>query len=204
MKRRRTLAGILAVGVLLAGAALFWRHHFGSPGPARPVHAPVLPRPEWRPATARERQAGIASIRSQLEAFKKRDYRKAVLYQSSELRRSFPSVGAFRRMMETSYPQFTEYETVEFGEALAGPGGERLQIPVTLTGRDGVTVNATYLLILEDGAFRVEGVQGGQFRPGGQQPETTRNDPAAPHGVGASGLAPDAGRQHLDRLPHLG
>ncbi len=172
---RRNLIKLGAAIVKLALAIVIWRWQAES---LRPLQQPIPAAIVWRPATAAERQAAMASIKSQLDAFAKDDYKRAVFYQSAGLKRNFPSVAAFRQMMKTVYPQFTKYKTVQFGPAQADPPGHLVRIPVTLTGRDGVTVRALYLMVLENKIFRVGGVAGGMA--GGRAPGPPRQRHSAP------------------------
>ncbi len=114
-----------------------------------------------RPANEAERKSAIASIEGQLKAFREDDYEKATKYQCLELRKGFKSSEEFRRAIKVGYPQFANYKTVMFGEAICDEKGERLHIRITLTGQDGVVVRALYLMIKEEGEYRVGGVFGG-------------------------------------------
>jgi hypothetical protein len=135
------------------------------------VPPPVL---QWRAATAAERRAAIAVVTAQLDAFRANDFRKAATYQSNALRANFGSVENFRKAIRGTYPQFASYKKARFGEARADTKGTRVALPITLTGRDGVTVQALYLMELENKLYRVAGVQGGIVAPG-RQPGTPRN-----------------------------
>lgn len=117
--------------------------------------------PALRSATERERALAIRSVVAQLEAFKRDDYRAATRFQSSALQRNFASIDDFRRVIQSLYPQFADYRKAHFGEARANRHGTRVEIPVTLTGRDGVVVEAEYSMVLENGLYRVAGVNGG-------------------------------------------
>jgi Domain of unknown function (DUF4864) len=158
----------LAVAVsLMALAVVLWREQPPPPRP-RPLPAP-RPRPGlaeryggmWHPAKAEDRRAAIQSIAAQLDAFRRDDYVRAVAYQSTRLQGRFDSTEAFRRMMRLTYPQFTDFQKVQYGPGRWDFMDERLTIPVAVTGRDGVTVTADYAMIREDGVFRVDGVAGG-------------------------------------------
>lgn len=116
---------------------------------------------KMRAATAAERNAAIASIETQLKAFRDDDYEKAQKYQARELRENFETLDQFRRMMKQGYPQFANYKSAKFGEARASEDGRIVEIPITLTGKDGVTVKADYVLVKEDGEYRVASVFGG-------------------------------------------
>lgn len=120
---------------------------------------------KMRPAKAAERQAAITSIQAQLKAFGRGDYKTAVTYQSAGLKRNFPSTEAFREMMVRTYPEFAHYKTVTFGPAQADPAGVHLAILASVTGQDGITVKAVYLMVREGKVYRVEGVAGGAQLP---------------------------------------
>ena len=131
---------------------------------AAPVAKPKSPATSkaplvWKPATAAQRTAAAASIRAQLEAFKRNDWAKAATYQSQGLRRNFGTIAQFRAVIETNYPQFANYKSVAFLQARAL--GDVVQIQTRLVGKDGVKLNAIYLMKKENGIYRVEGVQGG-------------------------------------------
>jgi len=118
-----------------------------------------------RPAKAAERQAAIMSIQTQLKAFARDDYKTAITYQSAGLRKNFTSSDAFRTMMVRVYPEFAHFKSVQFGPAKSDPSGAHLAIGVAVTGQDGVTVRAFYLLVRENKIYRIEGVQGGAQVP---------------------------------------
>ena len=120
-----------------------------------------------RAAKAAERTAAINSIQAQLTAFRKGDYKTAVSYQSMGLRHNFPSTDAFRAMMVRTYPEFAHSKSVTFGPAKCNAAGLHLAIQAAVTGQDGVTVRAVYLMVREGKTYRVEGVAGGAQAPGG-------------------------------------
>lgn len=126
----------------------------------------------WKPATGAQRVAVAASIRAQLEAFKRDDWAKAATYQSEGLRRNFGTIERFRTAIERGYPQFARYKSIRFEAARAR--GDQVEIQARLTGQDGVTLRAIYLMKKEKGLYRVEGVQGGQVQP----PAPREFDPA--------------------------
>jgi len=114
-----------------------------------------------RPANSSERRAAISSIKAQLQAFKKNDYARAMFYQASALKNNFPNPEAFRSMIQNGYPEFANYKSVEFGPARADKTGERISIPLTLTGMNGSKVRALYLMVREHSVYHVAGVEGG-------------------------------------------
>ncbi len=127
--------------------------------PAASAQSPAASHP--RAAKASERSAAISSIQTQLKAFGRDDYQTAITYQSAGLKGSFPSTAAFRAMMLRAYPEFAHYKSVAFGPAQCDAQGIHLAIPATVTGKDGVTVRAVYLMVREGKVYRVEGVAGG-------------------------------------------
>jgi hypothetical protein len=163
MKRPPDLWKHAAAGLLLVLAAALWnvQYHRVLESRAEEQRRRGGASRTWRPVTPEERKAVAATIKSQLDAFRKDDYETASLYQSTELKTNFPSVQMFRRMMKYAYPQFTDYQTVSFGRARADPPGDHVEIRVTLTGRDKVTVQALYRMVREGKMYRVQSVFGG-------------------------------------------
>jgi hypothetical protein len=180
MKRHRALPWLLVFGIVAVGIALNWplppepapRRNaraiapFRAPGIGGPEFgAPGMRRPRrWRETTAQERRDATASIVAQLDACKRNDFQRAMLFQSTFLRRRFASVAAFRQMMQ-AYPQFMRYKSVRFGKSRATRRGRLLQIEVDLTGMDNVRAKALYLMVLENKNYRVAGVEGGRSLP---------------------------------------
>ena len=144
----RLLTALLASSLTIAAVAAFAQ----TPSP---VH----------PAKAADRTAAISAIQAQLKAFGRGDYKTAITYQSSDLKRSFQSPGQFRAMIMQAYPEFAHSKRVVFGPAEADAAGAHLAIPVAVTGLDGVTVHAVYLMVREGKAYRVDGVAGGAAAP---------------------------------------
>ncbi len=142
----------------------------GAPAQSAPAAKPKISQaPAWKPAPGAQRAAAAASIRAQLEAFKRDDWEKAATYQSEALRRNFRTTAQFRAIIENNYPQFANYKSVAFDAARAL--GNQVEMQVRLTGQDGIKVRAVYLMVKERGAYRVAGVQGGGVgtRPGRPQ-----------------------------------
>jgi len=168
MRSSRIRWTLLAGGVLLLSGALAPGMLAAAPGVRQAAdekpnkekeEAQPLP-PGIRLATEAERKAVTTAIEAQLKAFRDNDYEKAQKYQSAELKRG-TTLEMFRRMMREVYPQFANYKSVTFGEARCDTKGEVVQIRVTLTGQDRVTVKAVYMMEKEDGEYRVSGVFGG-------------------------------------------
>lgn len=146
--KRLSFAAILAVavtGLLTVPLAA------GAQAPAVKVRA----------AKAAERASAIASVQGQLKAFNRNDYKAAITFQSAGLRRNFTSPAAFAAMIMQAYPQFAHSKSAAFGPAQCDLTGSHLTLPATVTGKDGVTVHALYLLVREGKVYHVEGVGGG-------------------------------------------
>ncbi len=168
-------SALLVLAVVLCGAALFlWQGRLREmqqdeggeemamgAGP-REIVEPSDPE-AWSPAPATLRKEAESAVRGQLEAFKSGDYETAITYQSEMLRQNFASPDHFRQMMEANYPQFAHYKRIEFQEATVHEDGKHVQLSVQVTGEDGVTVSARYLMVREQDQFRVEGVEGGSM-----------------------------------------
>lgn len=154
-----------AAAFLMAGAAAYCVDLRAEPRLAQAAQEKAEPaepaEPKLRKPTDAERKAAITSIEAQLKAFRDDDYVKATKYQSSGLRGNFDTPDDFRRMMRQSYPQFANYKSVSFGEALCSEKGEVLRINATITGQDGVTVRGIYIMVREEGEYRVSTVLGG-------------------------------------------
>jgi hypothetical protein len=146
----------LAVGVAggVAARPLLW----GGPAVLAQGGGPI---PGTRVPTEAEKKAATAAIEGQLKAFKADDYAAALKFQSSELKENFPNAESFRQAIRQGYPQFASYKKITFGEARADKTGDRLAVSVILTGQDGVTVQAIYLMIREKGEYKVDSVLGG-------------------------------------------
>lgn len=114
--------------------------------------------PKLRDATEAERKAVMTAIENQLKAFRSDDYKEAEKYQHSSLKENFASPDEFRAMMRRGYPQVTNYKAVSFGEARCDEKAEQVQIKVTITGKDGVIVKFIYVMLKEDGLYKVIGV----------------------------------------------
>lgn len=118
-----------------------------------------------RPAKAADRTAAISAIQAQLKAFGRDDYKTAITYQSSGLKKNFQSPSQFRAMILQAYPEFAHSKRVVFGPAEADAAGAHLAVPVAVTGLDNVTVRAVYLMVREGKVYRVDGVAGGAAAP---------------------------------------
>lgn len=129
----------------------------GAPNQA-PGSAPGGVPSGWKAADAKEKAAAQKVISDQLAAFRKDDYQSAARWQSRGLRENFPSLEAFRSAITQNYPQFAHSKSVRYGRAVMTPDKAHLQIQTFVTGQDDVEVRALYVMVREEGAYRVESV----------------------------------------------
>ena len=87
---------------------------------------------------------------AQLDAFRSGNFEQADTYQSKSLRAGFQNTQQFRIAMSEVYPEFTAYKSVRFGMTRADKTGRFVFVPTTLTGQDGVTVHALYVMVRSD------------------------------------------------------
>lgn len=162
--KRKIAPAILIVACLLLGIFAFRRLQFQAMRQnLTPPTVPGMIAAPGSPATPAERAEAISSIVAQLDAFRRGDYEKASYFQSPMLRMSIGSTERFRSMMANQYPEFANSAHAAFGEARSMMDGEQIVVPVAVTGKDGITVQAVYTMERSpDGIYRVIGVSGGQ------------------------------------------
>jgi hypothetical protein len=112
-------------------------------------------------------------IRRQLDAFNRNDYRAAYEFAAPEIQERFP-LPDFRKMVRDGYPQIARSRSAEFGTPEVH--GSEAAVPLTVTGKDGVTVRVIYHMRRERGRWRVAGVEDGRPR------RTPPGPPRAPEG----------------------
>src|SRR6266542_7105622 len=111
-------------------------------------------------------------VRRQLDAFNRGDYRAAYRFAAPEIQAQFP-LPEFRRMVESGYPQIARSRSASFSPAQVH--GDQAEVPVAVTGQDGVTVRVLYMLRHDPHGWRVSGVSSEHPIGGGTPPK-----PAAP------------------------
>lgn len=165
---RRSIPVLLAVALLGCGAFLWTQgaqptssDAFAAPRQTAPKANAARP----KPASAAEKNAAIKSIRGQLHAFDIGDWKGAVAFQSSGLKTNFATPGEFGAMIQRAYPAFIKARRVDFGPALSS--GPMLQMQVRLSPRQGEPMVVVYMLVKENGQYRISGVQGGIAEPPG-------------------------------------
>ena len=117
--------------------------------------------PGWHAASGPTRQAVLASVLGQLDAFRRGDADRAMFYQSRGLRRNFASPQAFLDTIRRSYPAFGHCRSVSFGPVGADKTAQYAEVVVRVRGPDGRAAQGDYLMVLEDGRYRVRAVSGG-------------------------------------------
>jgi hypothetical protein len=100
--------------------------------------------------------AARASALAQLEAFRQGDFDRAYTYASVVIREQFGRE-AFERMVRLGYPQIAAPATVTMDSAERAPNGS-VFLFLRVRGADGVAVEAVYEMVLEAGAWKVNGV----------------------------------------------
>jgi len=116
----------------------------------------------WRGAAAPERRAVLKTVLDQLAAIRAGDADRAWFYQSRGLHRNFRSARAFESEIVNGYPEFGHAKSAKFGPVGVDPTGNHAAVAVTVQGENGRWARANYLLVREDGGYRVEGVAGGR------------------------------------------
>lgn len=171
MDKRRLLAAVFVV-LCLSLSGLLMRRQFAA-HPAQMVAKAQIPALDVKkfagtPApTALPHKIGavekavIHSIKAQLAAIRTGDADKAMYYQSTGLRRNFASPQAFVQTIATHYPEFGHCRSADFSPVRIDPTGEHAVVVVTCLGEDGRRAQGYYIMVKENGVFRVAGVQGG-------------------------------------------
>ena len=165
----RNLVGICALVILVATGALIFKRNADSAqaemgrvdngGAMRPYSD--MSRGQWIPACPEGTAMAKKAIIAQLQAFKANDYVTAAKYQAAQLPPTPAAAANFRSIMRRDYPEFANFKSITFQAATEDSSGTTIRIPAVVTGADGVTVKATYLMQLERGSLLVAGVSGG-------------------------------------------
>lgn len=130
LKSRSLAAMFLAISALGA-----------TPGQAEPVD-------DWQ-----------AAITAQVEAFRDQDAAEALSFAAQSFKRNFPDPGRFLAAIRVwGYAPIIESRSHSFGAYVEVTPSAALQ-NVTFTGLDQKLYEAIYQLVLEEGAWRVSGVQ---------------------------------------------
>ncbi|HEX8552684.1 MAG TPA: DUF4864 domain-containing protein [Abditibacteriaceae bacterium] len=168
MKRWHIIVIALVAGSWIASGA-FWTVRENRRNAELEAQSPGMgPNDSWRRATNEERAAVVQVINKQLNAFKRRDFKTALLLQSTTLRANFSSPEKFERMMLSSYPDFCNFKSADYGRGRIHPSNNRVAMRVTISTERGEQLSSIYQLVQENDTWRIDGVSTGQW-PGAPQ-----------------------------------
>lgn len=119
-------------------------------------------RPEWPLALASDKKEACATIQAQLDDFDRDDYAAASALQAPGLVHSTHEPDQLKRLVQTFYPEFAHYKSVQFKEARSNHSRNEVIVHILLTGKDNFTVSAFYYIIVINGHYLVGGVNGGE------------------------------------------
>ncbi len=117
--------------------------------------------PELRPSAARERTEVRRVVGAQLAAWRGEDFPRAYALAASAIREQIP-LPAFIAMVRKGYPEIADNTRAEMGPVV--DNGTSARMSVRVFGREGRVANVRYLLVREDGEWRISGVVG-ETRP---------------------------------------
>jgi hypothetical protein len=163
MNKRRMIVAVVFVALCLSLSGLLLRRQITAhPKPPKMDILSTKPDPNvWHVATGAVTKAVTGSIQAQLTAIRTGDATKAIFYQSSGLRRHFATPQQFVQNITHYYPEFGHSRSAEFGPVWVDKTGNYAEVVVTSRGENGQRARGYYLMIQEDGIFRVAGVGGG-------------------------------------------
>jgi hypothetical protein len=95
-------------------------------------------------------------VLQQLEAFRRDDYDTAFTFASEEIHQLFDRL-RFEAMVRGGYPEIAHSASAIISGSERGDGG-RLYLLVRVLGANGQGLEAVYEMVLEKGAWRINGV----------------------------------------------
>ena len=95
-------------------------------------------------------------VMQQLEAFRRDDYETAFTFASEEIHQLFDRP-RFEAMVRGGYPEIARSASALITGSERGDGG-RLYLLVRVRGANGQAIEAVYEMVLEKGAWRINGV----------------------------------------------
>ena len=114
----------------------------------------------WTPAWAQAEKGSVRvaaePVLRQLEAFRRGDYDTAYTFASQEIQQMFDRP-AFERMVKNGYPEIVRSAYAAVGHAELAPTGNAY-VTVKIHGANGVSVEALYELVWENGTWKINGV----------------------------------------------
>ena len=163
MDKRRILLAVVFVALCLSLSGLLLRRQIAAhPKPPKMDILSTKPDPNvWHVETGAVKKAVTGSIQAQLTAIRTGDANKAIFYQSSGLRRNFATPKQFVQSITRYYPEFGHSRSAEFGPVWVDKTGNYAEVVVTSRGENGQRARGYYMMVQEDGVFRVAGVGGG-------------------------------------------
>jgi hypothetical protein len=100
--------------------------------------------------------AGEAALR-QLSAFRRDDFDSAYTFASAMIKGMFDRA-AFEAMVRNGYPEIARSASARITDAQLAPDASSAVLTLRVRGANGVTVEALYEMIRENGSWRVNGV----------------------------------------------
>ncbi len=116
---------------------------------------------DMRPSRPVVRAALVAVVDAQLEAWREQHFTGAYALAAAGIRAHFP-LEAFVAMVRQGYPEIADNVRADYGSAV--DNGDAAMLSVRVYPREGSPVNRRYLLVREDGVWRIAGVIG-ETRP---------------------------------------
>ena len=116
--------------------------------------------PGWHAASGPTRQAVLASVLGQLDAFRRGDADRAMFTEPRPAAKLRLAAGLSGHD-PPDLPEFGHCRSARFGPVGADKTARFAEVVVTVHGPDGRAARGDYLMVLEDGRYRVAGVQGG-------------------------------------------
>ena len=95
-------------------------------------------------------------VMQQLDAFRRDDYDTAFTFASEEIHQLFDRL-RFEAMVRGGYPEIARSASALITGSERGDGG-RLYLLVRVRGANGQAIEAVYEMVLEKGAWRINGV----------------------------------------------
>jgi VCBS repeat-containing protein len=96
-----------------------------------------------------------AVIESQLAAFRANDFARAFTFAATSIKDHF-SFEQFQDMVKRGYPSIAKSKSANFGVAL--DDGQQAVVDVSVKGDDDKAIRYEYMLVMEDGKWRITGV----------------------------------------------
>lgn len=113
----------------------------------------------WQPASPADSALAHQTVAGQMAALKAGDGPKAWGYQSRGLRQRFSSPAWLMQVITSQYPEFLHPRSVTYKTVFTDKSGQIAHAIIVLEDENGNWRGDDYLLVREDGQFKVRGVQ---------------------------------------------